>query len=98
MAQNNQKDSNTNLQSGNIKTLRDLSQSIKQLSDDIYADTYYTGKNLSTDLNGIRDGINQSLDQIFQRNMNINGRPNISNLYSRLINSKTDFTVKDAKA
>ena len=97
MAQNNQKDSNTNLQSGNIKTLRDLSQSIKQLSDDIYADTYYTGKNLSTDLNSIRDGINQSLDQIFQRNMNINGRPNISNLYSRLINSKTDFTAKDAK-
>lgn len=86
-----------NSQIGSIKTLRDLSASIQQLSDDIYADTYYTPKGNSYDLDNIKAGIDKSLDKIFQRNMNINGRPNISNLYTRLINDKTGFSVKDAE-
>lgn len=86
--------------SGSIKTLRDLSTSVQQLSDDIYADTYYTPRDGNYDLDSIKSGITKSLDKIFQHNMNINGRPNISNLYTRIINdkSKSGITAKEAES
>lgn len=82
----------------NMKTLRDLSNSIQQLTDDIYTDTYYTPKSAGYDTDSIRDNINKSLDKIFQKNMNINGRPNISNLYTRLMNDRAEVSSKDMDA
>lgn len=71
----------------NVNKLRDLADSIQKLSNDIYGDTYYTSKDSSYDLDNIKDGINKSLDRIFQKNMDISGKPNISTLYTRLMDS-----------
>lgn len=81
------------VQQANISRLRDLSASVQKISDDIYSDTYYTAK--SYDFDSIRDGINKSLSDISQRNMDINGKPNISGLYSRLIDSQPSLSKKD---
>lgn len=86
---------NKDNKSGNVSKLRDLATSVQQLSNDIYSDTYYTTPDNTQGLNNIRDGINKSLDNIMQRNMDINGRPNISNLYSRLIKSQEGSKFDD---
>lgn len=85
---------NDELKLKNAGRLKDLAGSIQNLSDDIYSDTYYTSKDTSYDLDNIRDGINKSLDKIFQRNMDTSGRPNISSVYTRLMSS--DNTLVNA--
>ncbi len=81
----------------NANKLKDMANSIQSLTGDIYGDTYYTSKDSSYDLNNIRDGINKSLDRIFQKDMDISGRPNISNVYTRIMSS-SDVSSKDLDA
>ena len=91
------KDKDDKRQLANMSRIRDLSSSIQKLSDDIYSDTYYTPADNNYSFQSIKDGISKSLDNILQRNMDINGRPNISNVYRRAIDSQNKLSDKALK-
>lgn len=91
------KDKDDKRQLANMSRIRDLSSSIQKLSDDIYSDTYYTPSANNYSFQSIKDGISKSLDNILQRNMDINGRPNISNVYRRAIDNQSKLSDKAFK-
>lgn len=78
------------------KNLKDLANSVQQITDDIYANTYYTSRKNSLDLGTIRDGIYKTLDSITQHNINATGKPNISTVYTRMAaNAQSGIDKKD---
>ena len=68
------------------KSLKDMAKSVQTVSDDIYTKTYSTPRSSMNDLEMLRRDIDTSLDNIVKRNMDGSGRPNISSVYTRLIN------------
>ena len=87
----NNKDDDSRLK--NRRQLKNLANSIQDMSNDIYKDTYYMPTTSDTDLNSIRDGITKSLDIITQKNLDTNGMPNISNVYSRIMSSNNKNNI-----
>lgn len=69
------------------KQLKTLAGSIQATTDDIYSSTYSLSKSNKYDLESLRSGIDKSLDNIMQYNRNLDGRPNVSAVYSRMLNT-----------
>lgn len=70
------------------KQLKTLANSIQSTTDDIYSKTYNLSKSNKYDLEALRSGIDKSLDKIMQYNKNMDGRPNISSVYTRMLNTE----------
>lgn len=70
------------------KQLKTLASSIQSTTDDIYSKTYSLSKSNKYDLEALRSGIDKSLDKIMQYNKNMDGRPNISSVYTRMLNTE----------
>ena len=80
------------------KHLKDLANSTNDTLRDLHAKTYFAPKTDEYDFNFLKDSINQSIDDIMKRNSDINGLPNISNVYSRLINSSKGSSLNGEDA
>ena len=66
--------------------------------DYLYRSTYMSSSQQNDDIKRISADINRNLDKIVNKNMELFGKPNMSNLYSRMAldnNSNSDELVKD---
>ena len=80
------------------KTISKLADSVKNNMDYLYRSTYMSSSQQSDDIKRISADINRNLDKIVNKNMELFGKPNMSNLYSRMAldnNSNSDELVKD---
>ena len=80
------------------KTISKLVDSVKNNMDYLYRSTYMSSSQQSDDIKRISADINRNLDKIVNKNMELFGKPNMSNLYSRMAldnNSNSDELVKD---
>lgn len=80
------------------KTISKLADSVKNNMDYLYRSTYMSSSQQSDDIKRISADINRNLDKIVNKNMELFGKPNMSNLYSRMAldnNSNSDELAKD---
>ena len=80
------------------KIISKLADSVKNNMDYLYRSTYMSSSQQSDDIKRISADINRNLDKIVNKNMELFGKPNMSNLYSRMAldnNSNSDELVKD---
>lgn len=61
-----------------------LAKGIQDNIDNLYKSTYYSGPELNKDLQILSKRINDNLDKIADRNLQINGFSNISRLYEKM--------------
>ena len=85
MANDNDKKAKVNRKIQNIAT------DIQNNMDGLYTTTYFTTPQGNNDVKGIARDINDSIDQIVNRNMNTIGIPSVSVLYSRIFNKSSDI-------
>lgn len=67
------------------KKVRNIASSIQANMDNLYKNTYSSQPNLGNDFNSLNRKINNNIDQITNKNKDLVGQPNISKLYSRVI-------------
>lgn len=81
------------------KNISKLAGSVKDNMDYLYRSTYMSSPQQNDDIKRISADINKNLDKIVNKNMELFGKPNMSNLYSRMAlsgnNSSEDELVKD---
>lgn len=73
--------------------LKKLVNGIQSNMDTLYTSTYLNSPRNSKDLSNITSDINKSIDNIINNNMNTTGLPNISKLYSRLMDAQKDKKI-----
>ena len=79
------------------KNISKLAKGVTDNINSIYRSTYMTNTNQSDDLKKISDDINNSLDKIVNKNMDMFGKPSMSSFYSRLAISGRDNDEKLVK-
>ena len=78
MARNNNKIAKAN------RNIQNIAKGISGNMDDLYRSTYMSTPQQSTDLEDLNTRINNSIDNIVNRNMETIGIPSVSKLYSRM--------------
>lgn len=81
MAKNNRAVSRAN------NNIRNIAKSISGNMDDLYRSTYMSSPQQNRDLENLSAKINDNLDKIVNKNMEMVGIPSVSKLYSRIANN-----------
>ena len=81
MARNNNRIAKAN------RNIQNIAKGISGSMDDLYRSTYMSTPQQSSDLEDLNTRINNSIDNIVNRNMETIGLPSVSKLYSRMANN-----------
>ena len=79
------------------KTIRDIAKGISGNMDYLYRNTYMTSPQQNKDLDDLNSRINNSIDKIVNKNIDMVGMPSVTKLYSRISekSSKDNKIIND---